>query len=86
MIEKIGQKVSVNFNYNAATGEAAPRLLKWHNALYRIEKIGLHYTLHRGSTLFHMFSACDANHYFLLSLDTKTLTWTLEEIADNQMN
>lgn len=86
MIEKIAEKVSVNFVYNHLTGEVKPHHLKWKNRLYTIQKVGLHYTLYRGNTLIHMFSACDAHRFFLLSFDTKTLHWTLEEIADNNLN
>ncbi len=86
MLEKIGEQVSVSFIYNRTTGTVMPRHIKWKNQLYLIQKVGLHYTLYRGTTLIHMFSVCDGTHYFLLSLDTKTLHWKLEEIADNVTN
>ncbi len=86
MMEKIGEKVSVNCVYNHETGKVTPMLLKWKNHLYHIGKVGLHYTLYRGETLIHLFSVCDDDRYFLLSLNTKTLTWTLEEIADEITN
>lgn len=86
MLEKIGEKVSVNFIYDHLTGKVAPRFLKWKNQLYRIQKVGLHYTLYRGTELIHMFSVADDDRYFLLSLNTKTLTWILEEVADNTTN
>ena len=86
MLNKIGEKVSVNLIYNHATGEVAPKHIKWKNKLYTIQKVGLHYTLYRGTTLVHMFSACDINRYFLLSFNTQNLHWTLEEIADDQIN
>ncbi|KKS52110.1 MAG: hypothetical protein UV17_C0051G0015 [Candidatus Gottesmanbacteria bacterium GW2011_GWA1_42_26] len=82
MLEKIGEKVSVNLVYNHSTGVVIPKQLRWKNQIYQIQKIGLHYTLYQGNTLIHMFSVCDQNHYFLLSLDTKTLHWTLEQVAD----
>ena len=86
MIEKINEKVSVNLVYNATQGIVLPSHLKWKNKVYRIQKVGLHYTLYQGNTLMHMFSVCDAHHYFLLSLDTKTLHWRLEEVADGTTN
>ena len=85
-MEKIGEKVSVNFVYHHEAGQVLPRLIKWHNRIYHIQKVGLHYTLYRGSALIHMFSVCDQNHYFLLALNTQSLHWTLEEIADNLTN
>ena len=86
MLEKIGEKVSVNFIYNHLTGRMIPRLVKWQNRIYKIQKLGLHYTLYQGNILIHMFSVCDDNHYFLLSFNTQNLHWTLEEIADNHIN
>lgn len=86
MIEKVVDKISVNFVSNHVTGTVTPRYIKWQNRVYRIAKVGLHYTLYRGNTLFHMFSVCDSDHYFLLSFNTKTLHWQLEEIADSQVN
>jgi len=86
MIEKIGERVSVSLIYNANTGKLLPSHLKWKNQLFYIHQLGLHYTRYEGTTLIHMFSVCDQTHYFLLSLDTKTLHWTLEQIADGVTN
>lgn len=86
MLEKIADKISVNFVSNHVTGTVAPWHIKWKNRVYTIAKVGLHYTLYRGATLYHMFAVCDADHYFLLSFNTKTLHWQLEEIADSQVN
>lgn len=86
MISKIGEKVSVNLVYDHATGEVAPRYLKWKNHLYRILKVGLHYTLYRGAALIHMFSVSNEDHFFLLSFNTQNLHWTLEEVADDSTN
>ena len=86
MLTKIGEKVSVNLVYNSVSDTLLPKYLKWKNRLYTICKVGLHYTLYHGNTLIHMFSVCDQNHYFLLSLDTKTLHWTLEQVADGVTN
>ncbi len=86
MINKITEKVSVNFIYNHETGLLLPRLIKWRHKIYDINRVGLHYTLYHGSALIHMFSVCNQNHYFLLSFNTQNLHWTLEEIADNLTN
>ena len=86
MLEHIGERVSVNVVYDHTSGHTTPRLIKWKNQLYRLQKVGLHYTLYRGTTLTHMFSVSDASRCFLLSFDTKTLVWRLEEIADGMSN
>ncbi len=86
MIEKISEKVSVNLVYNHVAGTVSPQHIKWKNRIYTITKIGLHYTLYRGKTLMHLFSACDSQHYFLLAFNTQNLQWTLEEIADDLTN
>ncbi len=86
MISKICEKVSVNFVYNHINNTLLPKYLKWQNRVYVIQKLGLHYTLYRGSTLFHMFAVNSEDKYFLLSLDTDNLHWQLEEIADNLTN
>jgi hypothetical protein len=36
--------------------------------------------------LIHMFAVCDEHHYFLLAFNTETLTWKLQQIADEQMS
>lgn len=86
MIEKIGEKVSVNLIYNHAAGTLLPQHIKWKSKIYTVSQVGLHYTKFEGDTLLHLFSVSDGHHYFLLSLDTKTLHWTLEEIADDNLN
>lgn len=86
MLVKVGERVSVNVVYSENIGTTLPRLIKWKQQLYRIQKVGLHYTLYRGDTLIHMFSVCGEHHYFLLSFNTKTLVWCLEEIADEYSN
>jgi hypothetical protein len=54
MINKIGEKVSVNFVYNHLENSLLPKYLKWQNRIYHIQKLGLHYTLYQGNILFHM--------------------------------
>ena len=86
MMHKIGEDVSVNFIYNHQSRQASPRLIKWQNRIYKIDRLGLHYTLYQGSTLIHMFAVSTKDSFFLLSFNTKTLVWRLEEIADNATN
>lgn len=86
MIEKIGDRVSVNLIYNHVAGTVLPRHIKWKNHIYAIEKLGLHYTLYKGNVLFHMFAVSNTDHYFLLAFNAQTLVWTLEEVADERTN
>lgn len=86
MIAKIGDRVSVNLVYNHVAGTTAPRHIKWKSSVYKIDKLGLHYTLYRGTVLFHMFAVSNSDHYFLLAFNTQILTWTLEEVADEVTN
>lgn len=86
MIQKIGDRVSVNLLYDHLKGISIPRHIKWKTHVYTVQKLGLHYTLYRGRTLMHMFSVCNDTHYFLLAFNATTLCWTLEEIADDGVN
>jgi hypothetical protein len=86
MLQKIGDKVSVSLLYDHMKGISIPRHMKWRSQVYAIDKLGLHYTLYRGRTLVHMFSVCNSTHCFLLAFNATTLSWTLEEIADENTN
>lgn len=86
MIEKVGQKISVNLVYNHITGASLPKHIKWNSRVYTITKLGLHYTKFEGKTLMHIFSVCSQDHYFLLSFNTQSLQWILEQIADETTN
>jgi len=86
MSEKIAEKVSVNLVYDHLKQTVIPQHIKWKTHVYTITKVGLHYTVYRGDTLVHLFSVCNDNYYFLLSLNTKTLHWQLEEVADDIPN
>jgi len=81
-MEKIDEQVSVNLVYDTATGTAIPKHIRWKNRVYTTEKLGLHYTIHRGTTLLHLFAIATHQLYFLLSFVTNTLHWRLEEVAD----
>lgn len=81
MSNKIGENVSVKFLFNT-TNASSPQAVTWNNRLYTIDKIGLHYTVYKGTTLYHLFAVTSNYTYLLLSLNTKTLNWTLEEIGE----
>lgn len=86
MIQKISAPVSVQFIYDHHRHVVSPRQIFWDGRIIRIAKVGLHHTTREGRTLFHVFSVASDDLFFRLKLDTDTLFWTLEEIADGNTN
>ena len=86
MIQKISAPISVNSDYNHHTRQFQPVQVSWEGRDYSIIKIGLHHTYREGRTLYHIFSAASQNLFFKLSLNTDTLQWMLQEIADDLAN
>ena len=86
MIQKISAPVSVQLVYDHRLRTIAPRQIFWDGQAIRISKVGMHHTIREGRTLFHIFSVTSSNLFFRLRLDTDTLFWTLEEIADGLPN
>lgn len=74
--------VACLFTQNIAT----PKKLIWHQTVYEIDKLGLHYTLKRGLTLFHVFCVSSKTLNFKLLLDTSSLVWQLEEVYDETLD
>ena len=75
MTEAVDEKVTVGMS-------DIPKWVKWKNRIYKIDKIGLHYTFREGRALFHIFSVSTNTLAMKLKLDTETLNWKLEEISD----
>lgn len=86
MIQKISAPVSVQLVYDHRLRTVAPRQIFWDGKVIRVSKIGMHHTVREGRTLFHIFSVVSSDLFFRLKLDTNTLFWTLEEIADGLPN
>lgn len=86
MIQKISAPVSVQLVYDHHLHAVSPRQILWDGKVIRISQVGLHHTIREGRTLFHIFSVTSQNLFFRLKLDTDTLFWTLEEIADGLPN
>jgi hypothetical protein len=86
MIQKISAPVSVQLVYDHRLHTVSPRQILWDGQIIRIAKVGMHHTVREGRTLFHIFSVASNNLFFRLKLDTDTLFWTLEEIADGLAN
>ena len=51
-----------------------------------MEKVGLHHTYRKGKTLYHVFSVDTKVIFLKLVLNTDTLHWRVEEIADDLPN
>jgi hypothetical protein len=86
MIQKISAPISVQLFFDHHLSQAKPTNVIWERRNYPITKIGLHHTYRQGRTLFHVFSAASPTLFFKLVLNTDTLHWTLEEIADDEPN
>lgn len=86
MIQKISAPVSVELVYDHRLRTVAPRQIFWDGKFIRVSKVGMHHTVREGRTLFHIFSVVSSDLFFRLKLDTNTLFWTLEEIADGLPN
>ncbi|OGM75775.1 hypothetical protein A2382_00105 [Candidatus Woesebacteria bacterium RIFOXYB1_FULL_38_16] len=81
--QKISEPVSVSLSYNSQRQEVFPKWVVWHGRVYPILKVGLHHTYTQGKTLFHVFSVVSKSIFFRLELNTKTLHWRLESIAND---
>jgi len=86
MIQKMSAPISVALVYNHKTREVKPCKVFWDGKPYLIKKIGLHHTVWHGRTLFHVFSVESESLFFRLVLNTESLSWMLEEIADGESN
>lgn len=84
MIEKIHAPVSVITSYNHKTRKVSPKKVEWDGKIHEIIKVGMHHTFRSGRTLMHVFSVVSSTLFFKLVLNTDTLHWTLEEIADGE--
>lgn len=86
MIQKIQAPISVTLTFDHHRRRSVPTHVVWEGRDYPIIKLGLHHTYRAGRTLYHVFSVASQNIFFRLVLNTNTLHWTLEEIADDDAN
>jgi len=82
MIEKVSTPVSVSLVFDHVKRRVAPRWVLWEGKLYAVTKVGLHHTYREGRVLYHVFSVASKTLFFRLVMNTETLHWKLEEIAD----
>jgi hypothetical protein len=86
MIQKIQSPISVNLVFDHKRRSVYPKYIFWDGKTYQVTKIGLHHTYRLGRTLYHVFSVETPDLFFRLVLDTDTLHWKVEEIADGETN
>ena len=84
MIQRISMPVLVTCTFDPKIGKVYPEVVVWEGRSYPIKKVGLHHTYRDGRTLFHVFSVESPTLFFRLVLDTDTLHWRVEEIADGE--
>lgn len=82
MVQKISESVSVDLAFNHKTLRVSPKKIIWRKRVYLVEKLGLHHTYWEGRTLYHVFSVATKTLFLRLVLNTETLHWRLEEVAD----
>lgn len=78
MAEQIKESVYVVTSKTSRT--VIPRSMMWRGRTYEYLTLGLHHTAFDGDTLIHIFSMSTNEANFQISLDTKTLMWTLEAV------
>ena len=82
MIQKIDSPVSVKLVFDSIQKKVFPEEIFWNKRFYPIVKFGLHHTFKEGKVLYHVFSVSSKTLFFKLVLNTETLHWRLEQIAD----
>lgn len=82
MEEEIHEPVSVLSVFDAERRVARPIRLKWHNRVYPIKTITMHYTKTIDGILHHIYAVASGSTFFVLYLNSKTLFWTVEEAID----
>lgn len=82
----INQEVSVVSFFSASKRLALPHIIHWQGTSYDVGSIGFHHSVHKGSTLFHVYELTDREEsiWMRLLLNTSNLHWTLEAVSDGQ--
>ena len=86
MIQKLSAPVSVTAVFDHKIRAFVPKKVLWEGREHTIIKVGLHHTFRQGRTLYHVFSVASESLFFRLVLDTESLLFRLEEIADGEPN
>ena len=86
MIQTINAPISVTLIYDHKNNQVKPSILLWEGREFKVSKIGYHHTYRQGRALVHVFSVATSNMFFRLVLNSETLSWRVEQIADAEAN
>ena len=79
MYQEIGEKVKVRADFEG--GQIRPRLIKWQNRNYKIEKINLVSQEREGKSInYHFAVETDKGSCLKLKYNNEKLTWSIEEL------
>jgi hypothetical protein len=82
MIKRVHEQVSIISSYDATTGLATPRRMRWHCQVYVNTRVSSGIPIRRGRRLYHLFNAYAGRLPLTLEHDSESLGWTLEEMDD----
>ena len=86
MREIVNVPISVTMVFDSQAHRVFPQSILWQGRNLLVTKIGFHHLYRTGRTLQHVYSVACNQLFFRLVLDTQTLHWKLEEIADGLPN
>ena len=84
MIQKLSAPVSVTAVFDHKKRMFVPVKVLWEGREHEVAKVGFRHTYRQGRTLYHVFSVATESLFFRLVLDTDSLLFRLEEIADGE--
>lgn len=85
MQQKLFEKISVIFSYNAEKNTAILYKIRWRLRDYFIKKLAYHHKVREGRELLHIFHVTDGNLDFRIRFNTEDLNWILEEVSDGNI-
>ncbi len=82
MYERINERISAELVCDTIKGIIMPRRMRWQGRIFTMTSLAYHHKIRIGRTIVHVFHVTDGTMDFRISLNTDTLQWTLEEVAD----
>lgn len=80
---KVNEKVKIVTVYDPEKSFNRPHFLKWNSRTYKTDKVGLHYKSHSGRDLMHHWGLISGGVFFLVTFNTTTLDWVLDEVRED---
>jgi hypothetical protein len=78
MFEKVNEKIKVLVEFDGS--KVMPKIFKWRNKIYRIEKLNMVHKERDGNDKIYYFSVSDNVNFFRLAFFTTDLSWKIEEL------